>query len=282
MSTAGNLAKIKAYCSEIETLMILEQLSDHIQFPTDLIRQHVDPFLDRQMNYLDEMAIYLNQKRLELDGPSMVKFYELHKMNDEEIHRYKSILDGLVDWQFPCLDLFPGRGDTLPGVLGAEPLFTADWHDEVLNNVAQQFNYTFAEKRLMQYKISKYDMTPLPQKTFGLVYSLHWTMFENADNIEEIAKSVHSLLMPGGLFLFNYNPLDKWWGIEQYGDIKGYYGAYTNELKTRIRNVGFKILRLNREPGQLSFMLCRKQGELNHVKLSSTLAKIIEKDVELL
>ena len=282
MSTAGNLAKIKAYCSEIETLMILEQLSDHIQFPTDQIRQHVDPFLDKQMNYLNEMAIYLNQKRLELDGPSMVKFYELHKMNDEEIHRYKSILDGLVDWQFPCLDLFPGRGDTLPGVLGAEPLFTADWHDEVLNNVAQQFNSTFAEKRLMQYKISKYDMTPLPQKTFGLVYSLHWTMFENADNIEEIAKSVHSLLMPGGLFLFNYNPLDKWWGIEQYGDIKGYYGAYTNELKTRIRNVGFKILRLNREPGQLSFMLCRKQGELNHVKLSSTLAKIIEKDVELL
>ena len=282
MSTAGNLAKIKAYCSEIETLMILEQLSDHIQFPTDLIRQHVDPFLDKQMNYLDEMAIYLNQKRLELDGPSMVKFYELHKMNDEEIHRYKSILDGLVDWQFPCLDLFPGRGDTLPGVLGAEPLFTADWHDEVLNNVAQQFNSTFAEKRLMQYKISKYDMTPLPQKTFGLVYSLHWTMFENADNIEEIAKSVHSLLMPGGLFLFNYNPLDKWWGIEQYGDIKGYYGAYTNELKTRIRNIGFKIVRLNREPGQLSFMLCRKQGELNHVKLSSTLAKIIEKDVELL
>ena len=200
MSTTGNLAKIKAYCSEIEKLMILEQLSDHIQFPTDMIRQHVDPFLDRQMNYLDEMAIYLNQKRLELDGPSMVKFYELHKMNDEEIHRYKSILDGLVDWQFPCLDLFPGRGDTLPGVLGAEPLFTADWHDEVLNNVAQQFNSTFAEKRLMQYKISKYDMTPLPQKTFGLVYSLHWTMFENADNIEEIAKSVHSLLMPGGLF----------------------------------------------------------------------------------
>lgn len=282
MSTTGNLAKIKAYCSEIEKLMILEQLSDHIQFPTDMIRQHVDPFLNRQMIYLDEMAIYLNQKRLELDGPSMVKFYELHKMNDEEIHRYKSILDGLVDWQFPCLDLFPGRGDTLPGVLGAEPLFTADWHNEVLNNVAQQFNSTFAEKRLMQYKISKYDMTPLPQKTFGLVYSLHWTMFENADNIEEIAKSVHSLLMPGGLFLFNYNPLDKWWGIEQYGDIKGYYGAYTNELKTRIRNVGFKILRLNREPGQLSFMLCRKQGELNHVKLSSTLAKIIEKDVELL
>jgi len=88
--------------------------------------------------------------------------------------------------------------------------------------------------------------------------------------------------MPGGIFLFNYNPLDKWWGIDQYGDIKGYYGAYTNELKTRIRNIGFKIIRLNREPGQLSFMLCRKQGELNHVKLSSTLAKIIEKDVELL
>lgn len=282
MSIAGNLAKIKAYCSEIETLMIQEQLSDHIQFPTDMIRQHVDPFLNRQMNHLDEMAIYLNQKRLELDGLSMVKFYELHKMNDEEIHRYKSILDGLVDWQFPCLDLFPGRGDTLPGVLGAEPLFTADWHNEVLNNVAQQFNSIFAEKRLMQYKISKYDMTPLPQKTFGLVYSLHWTMFENADSIEEIAKSVHSLLLPGGLFLFNYNPLDKWWGIDQYGDIKGYYGAYTNDLKTRIRNIGFKIVRLNREPGQLSFMLCKKEGELNHIKLSSTLAKIIEKDIELL
>jgi len=282
MSTAGNLAKIKAYCSEIETLMIHEKLSEDIQFPIDAIKQHVDPFLNRQMKYLDETAVFLNQKRLELDGPSMVKFYELHKMNDEAVHRYKSILDKLVDWQFPCLNLFPGTGNTLPGVIGAEPLFTADWHDEVLNNVAQQFNSTFSEKRLMQYKISKYDLTPLPQKTFGLVYSLHWTMFENADNIEEIAKSVHSLLLPGGLFLFNFNPLDKWWGIEQYGDIKGYYGAYTNELKTRIRNVGFKILRLNREPGQLSFVLCRKEGELNHIKLSSTLAKIIEKNVDLL
>ena len=282
MSTAGNLAKIKAYCSEIESLMVQEQLSDHIQFPTDVIRQHVDPFLNKQMVHLDEMAIYLNQKRLELDGESMVKFFDYHRMNDEELIRYKAMLDSLVDWQYPCLDLFPGRGDTLPGVLGAEPLFTADWHDEVLLNVANQFNAFFAEKRLMQYKISKYDLTPLPQKTFGLVYSLHWTLFENADNIEEIAKNVHSLLLPGGLFLFNYNPLDKWWGIDQYGDIKGYYGAYTDDLKQRIRNIGFRILRLNREPGQLTYMLCKKEGQLNRVKLSSTLAKIIEKDVDLL
>ena len=282
MTTAGNLAKIKAYCESIEMLMREEKLSSDIQFPTDIIRQHVDPFLDKELLHLDEMAIFLNQKRLELDGESKIRFFQFHRMNEYERTRYKSILDSLVDWQFPCLNLFPGTGDMLPGVLGAEPLFIADWHEEVLNDVAQQFNSLFVEKRLMQYKISKYDMTPLPQQTFGLVYSLHWTMFENIDNLDEIARSVHDLLLPGGMFLFNFNPLDKWWGIDQYGDIKGYYGADTNSLKERLKKIGFKILRTNREIGQMSFIFCKKQGDLNRIKLSSTLAKIIEKNQELL
>ena len=134
----------------------------------------------------------------------------------------------------------------------------------------------------MKYKISKYDMTPLPQKTFGLVYSLNWSMFENIDNLEEMSKSVYNLLMPGGCFLFNYNPLDKWWGMEQYGNVKGYNGADSNELRQRLVKIGFEVVRNNREEGRLTYMICRKHGDLNLIKLSSTLAKIIEKNQELL
>ena len=282
MKNAGNLVKIKAYCDAINFLAAEEALTSDINILTEAIRSHADIGLSLELRHLDEMAIFFEQKRAELMAESRIKFFKLHSMNETELNHYGSMLDGIVDWQFPCLDLFPGTGNILKSVVGAEPLYIADWDDEVLLDVSNQFNSIFAEKRLMKYKISKYDMTPLPQKTFGLVYSLNWSMFENIDNLEEMSKSVYNLLMPGGCFLFNYNPLDKWWGIDQYGDIKGYYGAYTNELKTLIRNIGFKIVRLNREPGQLSFMLCRKQGELNHVKLSSTLAKIIEKDVELL
>jgi hypothetical protein len=88
--------------------------------------------------------------------------------------------------------------------------------------------------------------------------------------------------MPGGVYLFNYNPLDRWWGVEQYGSIKGFYGANTSKLIDHLKDIGFEIIRNNKEPGHLTYILCKKPGEISRIKLSSALAKIIEKNVELL
>ena len=280
--SAANLSKYIAYCEALESLVYSEDLPwDVLEFIHN-IKSFAIPRLELELKNLDDIARFLDEKRLELSGLDRIKFFMLHEMPESEISQYRSILDSMIDWHYPCLDLFPGTGKLLPSVVGAEPLYIADWDNTLLEDVSQQFNTVFAEKRLMKYKISKYDMTPMPQKMFGLVYSLHWTMFENEVNLKNIAESVFNLLMPGGVYLFNYNPLDRWWGVEQYGSIKGFYGANTSKLIDHLKNIGFEIIRNNKEPGHLTYILCKKPGEIPRIKLSSALAKIIEKNVELL
>lgn len=257
--------------------------ADQTKISEDLIPvlKQVKQAIRPSLNELINAAEGLRQRRIGMSSTNWLKFFQSHDYNPAEVEFYKDILAAFVSWQYPTLVLFPGVGKILPGLLGAEPLYIADWSDEVLNHCAAQFNDFYANKRLMQYKISKYDLSPLPQQSFGLVTSVNWTVFEGLDGLVEIANSVHNILLPGGIYMFNYNPLDRYWGVQQNIDQFG-YGALTEDLISKLERIGFQILKINQQPSKMAYIICRKYGELDSPKLGSILAKIIATTDELL
>lgn len=81
--------------------------------------------------------------------------------------------------------------------------------------------------------------------------------------------------------MFNYNPLDRYWGVQQNIDQFG-YGTLTEDLVSKLERIGFQILKINQQPSKMAYIICRKYGELDSPKLSSILAKIIATTDELL
>jgi hypothetical protein len=153
--SAANLSKYIAYCEALESLVYSEDLPwDVLEFIHN-IKSFAIPRLELELKNLDDIARFLDEKRLELSGLDRIKFFLLHEMPESEISQYRSILDSMIDWHYPCLDLFPGTGKLLACVVGAEPLYIADWDNTLLEDVSQQFNTVFAEKRTVIIKYYK-------------------------------------------------------------------------------------------------------------------------------
>ena len=106
-------------------------------------------------------------------------------------------------------------------------------------------------------------------------------MFESLNGLTEMARNVYDVLLPGGVYLFNYNPLDRYWGVEQNVTHFG-YGAITDDLANNLQSIGFEIEKINRSPRKMAYIICKKPGELDSPKLTSILAKIIATTDELL
>jgi hypothetical protein len=274
------LAKLKDY---IENSIILTKDTENSKIANMLlpILSEVKSKVQVKLDEINIAAESLKQRRIRLPGPNRLQFFKSHDYNPAEVEFFNNILSGFSGWNYPGLVLFPGVGHVLNSMVSSEPLYIADTCDEVLQHCAGTFNEHYSTKRLMQYRISKYDLSPLPQEAFGLVTSVNWTVFESLDGLSEIADSVYELLLPGGIYLFNYNPLDKYWGVEQNTKQLG-YGALTEDLIENLISIGFEIEKVNKQPHKMAYVICKKAGTLDSPKLTSILAKIIATDEELL
>lgn len=269
----SELTEIKNYCQTIRALD--EELAELL---SPLI-EAVDKKIAVQMEIDEPRAYNINNRIRILRGIKRIEYFRQAGMTDDEVDYFGSLLGRYVDWQHPGLDLWPGTGQLLPRVLGAEPLYTVDWDQEVLDHVSKQFNEFYAERRLMQYKISKYDMSTLPQNSFGIVYSLNWSIYENLENQLTIAAAVNDLLLPGGTYLFNYIPLDLAWGCSELKTTGA--GLDSDKMRDGLTALGFEIIENRKASRWYSHFLCKKPGTLSNVKTSSIIAKVIDKSDEL-
>ena len=248
---------------------------EKMQTVIDSLRAIREPFL----RDLEKSSDYLRERGMLNRGESRIKFFKnwpLQPLPKEILH---SKIKSYVNWEFPCLEIFPGEGQTLPIMLGAEPLYIADWDKEVIDDVSKQFNDFYSIKRLMKYVIKGYDLTALPQNSFGFVCCLNWLRFENNVGLNKIAKSVFDCLMPGGSYFFTFNPSDKAFGVHLMEE--GYAaGADSQQLATDLVSIGYEIEDTNMN-ATVCFMLVKKPGTITAIKHSSILGKVIDKSVEI-
>ena len=246
-----------------------------IQELIDHFRSIRKPFLEN----LESSASSLRENGRRLRGGPRIEFFKSWSLPQSSKEILHGIIQSYVNWEFPCLEVFPGEGQTLPVMVGAEPLYVADWDDSIINIVSQQFNEFYSTKRLMKYVIKGYDLSDLPQDSFGFVCCLNWLRFENNAGLNKLARSVLGCLMPGGTFLFTFNPNDKAFGVLNMEE--GYAaGADSQQLAKDMTEMGFEVVDV-RTDTTVCYMLVKKPGTIRTIKHSSILGKVIDKSSEI-
>ena len=217
-----------------------------------------------------------------LEGESRVFWFKLWAESEYKKEYFKPIITAFSNWEYPTMELFPGIGEFLPYALGAEPLYIVDTDEYLLEKCSSQFNEFYANKRLMKYKIEEnYSLKDLPKNSFGFIYNLNYSFAEEDTVNFNIAKEVFDCLMPGGTYLFSYIPSDKWWGVELM-ESQSLNGLNTRNLVSTLEIFGFTDIKVNYDTAMTTHILAKKPGEIEYIKGSSILAKIIDKPSDLL
>jgi len=269
---------------EIEKISRLAKESKDIIQGYDHLVSYIDHFIPYHKKIISEFDNSLDNSigRIKnLRGESRIAWFNGWETNDWQYDAFKSVVTGYCNWEYPVMEIFPGKGNMLQHALSGEPLYIVDWDEDLLDSVANQFNSYYATKRLMRYKIEEYDLSALPQNSFGFIYSINWLVFEQQPGLIELAKSVYNCLMPGGVYLFYYNNSDDWWSVMNYSHY--YFGLVdTKDLNKALQDVGFEIVdNVRSKEMNTSYFICKKPGEINYIKNSSVLGKIIDKPQDL-
>lgn len=204
------------------------------------------------------------------------EFNQAINFNEDQYNMLRSKFTSLISFEFPVLELFPGKGTFTTEAVAGEPLYIADYHMSTMEKVGKRFNDFYNQKRLMKYEIKDFDLSALPQNQFGLVFSYCYFMVKDIDFITNWAKEVLKLLRPGGHFVFNFIPDDNESGL-QTADQNLVSAINHNVLEQNLINIGYEIVNKTLYYGYSSTLQIKKPGELKTFKLSSSLAKIIEK-----
>jgi ubiquinone/menaquinone biosynthesis C-methylase UbiE len=206
-----------------------------------------------------------------------IYFFESTPIRPEERELLVGKLHTITNFTFPILELFPAAGKFTEAATAGEPLYIVDYSQELLDLAAQKFNDFYATRRLMQYVVADFDLSMLPKEQFGLAFSYNLFFIKNIDFIVNWAKEVLQVLKPGGYFVFNFIPANTSWGMTLAENFR-LTAIDTERLEKMLTDLGYTVVSTELAPNYASTMVVKKQGELTTFKLSSSFAKIIEKN----
>ena len=182
---------------------------------------------------------------------------------------FQTQIQSVVDWRFPALDLNPGDGRYLRGLVAMDPLYTYITDIDVAKSSRERFNTFFAQRRLRVYD----DLDKLPQGQMGVIQATHLFEFLPLDPIKDYFKKVVNLLRPGGKFVFTYNNCEHTNSLDFCAN--GYRTYCTKELMSNaVTSFGLDIIDEQTWQGSHSFMIVQKPGELQTIKESNGLVKV--------
>jgi len=215
-----------------------------------------------------------------LTAEQFLEFYNTVEFDDELYNSLRSRYTNLISFEFPVLELFPGKGTFTTEAVAGEPLYIADYYMENLEKVGSLFNDFFNERRLMKYQIKDFDLSNLPQNQFGLVFSYSYFMVKDIDFIANWAEETFKVLRPGGYFIFNFIPDDTFDGLN-LSENHGLSAVNHNQLVDRLIAMGYEFLKKDIMNSYGSTILVKKPGEMTPFKLTANMAKYIEKTAPL-
>ncbi len=269
----------------IEKLVELFEATSNIADYRDNIKEEIETYTLQHKNFLEQLRDSLDsstQRIKKLEGDLRVNWFTNWAKNENQTNTFKSIITAFSNWEYPVLEIFPGNGDMLQYALAGEPLYIVDWDETLIAKVSSQFNEYYATKRLMKYTVKDFDLSSLPQSSFGFVYALNYINFESLDNLKSLASSVFNCLLPGGVYFFVYNNSDDWWSVNNA--VNYYYGLVdSTDLNNALVEIGFEVQQIVRSKElNMSYVIAKKPGDIEYIKNSSVLAKIIDKPKDLL
>jgi hypothetical protein len=241
--------------------------------------------------FISELDILIDEKKLQniktgsyfsrsmnpssMSAAEYRKFYKHSTMTEEEIQSLTGRFTGLISFEFPVLELFPGDGRFTQYAVSAEPLYIADYYTENMQEVGKLFNEFFNEKRLFKFEIKDFELVGIPDQQLGLVYCYSYFFVKDMDFIVNWAAEVFKKLIPGGHFIFNFIPHDTVEGFrlaeDKYLPVVDHY-----ELENKLTDIGYEIVKKHIDYGFCSTILVKKLGNLEEFKLTGGLAAVID------
>ena len=182
-----------------------------------------------------------------------------------------------VDWTYPGLQLNPSMEDWTRQLVGCDPLYIVDRHEDLLDEVMDKFNEKY-QRRMRPYVIQEDDFSELPQEQFGFIFGLNYFEFKPYSVQVELFKKLYQLLRPGGVIAFSYNNCEIQGScILAEQNVKCYMTK--TRLKSLTDGLGFNIIELVDHYPNFSYAILQKPGKLQHNRAGQTLAKI-QKNLE--
>jgi len=177
-----------------------------------------------------------------------------------------------VDWTYPGLQLNPCMEEWTRHLVGCDPLYIVDRHQELLDEVMDRFNEKY-QRRMRPYVINNDDFSILPQQQFGFIFALNYFEFKPYSVQVELFKTFYQLLRPGGVMAFSYNNCEIQGScILAEQNLKCYMTK--TRLKSLTDGLGFSIIELVDHYPNFSYAIIQKPGKLEHNRAGQTLAKI--------
>ena len=249
----------------------LTVLSDTKKQISDLVKQ-----IDTDILLLDE-GYKLDCKREEKFHlrASVEDNRELRNyiMNAEVRKLIKGRLGHYISWKHPALEIGPGDGLWTQELVGFDPLYVADVHEEFLQSTAQKFNSLY-QRRLRPYHIAHGDLSALPKEQFGFIFA--WNVFNyfSLDTIEMYLEQIKPLLKPGGVVMFSYNNCENYKSVEMF---ENHFMTYVpnKDLMAAVKRQGYNVIAVRDEPTMTSWVEISAPGELTSQRAGQTLGKII-------
>jgi SAM-dependent methyltransferase len=253
-----------------------------------LDRESYQKFKDSLLSILEirKQPIYEKSKYLsnkmdpnKLSADQFTEFYHSCVIFKDTFTILTAKMKQIISNNIPVLELFPGKGQFTSECVAAEPLYIADYYSKNLNNVGNIFNNFYNQRRLIKLEIKDFDI-PLPNNQIGLVTSFCYFMVKDKDFVANWAREVFRILCPGGTFIFNFIS-----GNSSHGIYIAERNSLTiinpDELSEELLKIGYIIDKIDIQSGYGSTFTIRKPGDLDRIKMSSSLARIIDKSVPL-
>ena len=212
-----------------------------------------------------------------LDEDQFDSFYQNINFDEYETEILKSKINSIIGFNFPVLELFPGQGHFTESAVSGEPLYIVDYYLKTLDKVGNRFNEFYRERRLIKHLIKDFDLSMLPQNQFGVVFSFNLFIVKDENFIADWAKEVFKILRPGGHFVFNFIPDDTVEGLKMCEE-HPLTAINHNSLEQKILSYGYELISKDyKQRANTSTFVIKKPGEITEFKLTSSLARIIDK-----
>lgn len=194
------------------------------------------------------------------------------EVNEDFFEHINTQIGKYSDWRWAGIDMNPGHGKFTHQMLACDPFYVYDNDNTDIEKVKNKFNDFFSERRLMAYS----DVETLPINSIGLAINICEFEFLPMDPIKDKLRTVFNILMPGGHFIFTYNDCEKRQSLEQCAYDYRSYNTKTL-MESLAYSIGFDIEQSNCINDIDSYMVVKKPGNINSIKLSAPLVSIDKK-----
>jgi SAM-dependent methyltransferase len=177
-----------------------------------------------------------------------------------------------TDWRYPGLEIGCRDGEWTKQMVAADPLYIVDRHEEFLESTTEKFTPEY-QRRLRKYHLADHNLTMLPQRQFGFVFSWGYFNYVSMPTMRKYLKQVYNLLRPGGVFMFSYNDGDTPAGA---GMAENFAQSYmpSSLLLPMVKKLGYDVIVVQQPTANISWIELKRPGELKTVKAHQVMGEI--------